>query len=154
LSQSPSSSESFSPSASPSQGYEEYTRGNYAVLPSDDSDLEVAYSEQDYIDVDSKNNVRVIQAATGQFTIHQFKDYVGSSDSISLEWEGQTNLDPTMSTVYLQIYNRNTTTWETVDSDNTSGVDTDFILTANISNISDYKDSNTVIASRVYQEGL
>ena len=86
--------------------------------------------------------------------IHEYKDYVGANTSCILEWEGQTTLVPTSSTVYLQIYNRNTTTWDTVDSDNTSSADVDFILTGNVADLTDYKDGNTVIACRIYQEAV
>jgi phosphodiesterase/alkaline phosphatase D-like protein len=52
---------------------------------------------------------------------------------------------------FLQIYNRNTTTWETIDSDNTSAIDTDFVLIADKTGLANYKDGNTVIACRIYQ---
>lgn len=84
--------------------------------------------------------------------IHEFKDYTGGNTFCNLEWEGQTTLAPTSSTVYLQIYNRNTLTWNTVDSDNTSNADTDFVLSADIADLTNYKDVNAVIVCRVYQE--
>jgi len=56
-----------------------------------------------------------------------------------------------LSTVFLQIYNRDTTTWETIDSDNSTAADTDFILTADMADLTDYKDNNNVIVCRVYQ---
>jgi hypothetical protein len=56
-----------------------------------------------------------------------------------------------ISTIYLQIFNRDTPTWETVDSDNSSAADTDFILTANIPDLTNYKDANGVIVCRIYQ---
>jgi hypothetical protein len=151
---SPSLSPSASPSASPSPGYQEYTRGDEVALPGDDTDLETSYTPQDYIDVSTKNDVRVDQTATQEYMIHQFKDYVGSENSCNLEWEGQTTLAPTSSTVYLQIYNRNTLTWDTVDSDNTSAADADFTLEANIADLTNYKDGSDVISCRVYQEAL
>jgi len=40
-----------------------YTRGSYESLPSDDTDLTTAYSEQDYTDVSTKNDVRVSQSS-------------------------------------------------------------------------------------------
>jgi len=123
-------------------------------LPANDNDLETNYSAQDYLDVDTKNDVRVGQTATSQYAIHQFKDYVGTSNTANLEWEGQTNLAPTSSTVFLQIYNRNTTTWDTVDSDSTSSAGTDFILTANIADLTNYKDANSIISCRIYQQAL
>ena len=93
------------------------------------------------------------QTATDEYTIHQFKDYVGTN-ACTVEWEGQTNCPPVLSTVYLQIYNHNTTTWETLDSDNTSDEDTDFILTDDIADLTNYKDDNSVITCRVYQEAV
>jgi hypothetical protein len=139
-----------SPSTSPSPGYEGYTRGDYVALPTGVLDLETAYSAQDYLDVDTKNDVRVGQTATSQYAIHQFKDWVGNS-SFTLEWEGQTNCPPSLSTVYLQIFNRNTPVWETKDTDNSSAEDTDFILTASIADSTNYTDANGVIVCRVYQ---
>jgi len=150
---SPSVSPSSSPSASPSPGYEYYTRGDYVTLPANDTNLETAYSAQDYLDVDTKNDVRVLQSATSQFAIHQFKD-VADGSSCHLECECQTNCPPSLSTVYLQIYNRNTTSWDTVDSDNTSAINTDFTLTADIADLTNYKDGSSVVSCRVHQEDI
>jgi len=116
-------------------------------------DLETAYSDQDYIDVATKDDVRVLQAAIGEYAIHQFKDYV-LADSCVLEWEGQSNCAPAFSKVYLQIFNRYTPGWETIDTDDTSPVDTDFILTKVLPDLTEYKDTNSVIVCRVYQEGI
>lgn len=144
-------STSLSPSATPSAGVQIYTRGNYASLPANDADLETDYSAQDLTDVATNNNVRVLQAATGEHAIHQFKDNVEDAGSATLTWEGQTNTAASLSTVYLQIYNRNTTEWATVDSDNTSSANTDFTLTAQIADLTNYKDGNAMISCRVYQ---
>jgi hypothetical protein len=95
--------------------------------------------------------VRVSQTATGEYAAHQFKNYVGTATSCILNWEGQTNVAPSLSTVYLQIFNRDTPAWQTVDTDNTSAVDTDFVLTANIPDLTNYA-SGDVIVCRVYQE--
>ena len=79
-----------------------YTRGNYAALPSDDADLETAYSAQDVTDVGTADDTRVNQTATGEFAIHQFKNFVDNKVSATLTWEGQTDFSPVSSTVYLQ----------------------------------------------------
>lgn len=142
------------PSSSPSAGYQNYTRGNYAVLPTNDADLENAYTESDVTDVDTSNNVRVSQGATGEFAVHQFKDFVGGTTNATFECEVQTNCPPSLSTVYLQIYNRVLEEWETIDSDNSSNEDTDFTLSGNVADLSDYKDGNTVVSCRVYQEAV
>jgi hypothetical protein len=134
-------------------GYQSYTRGNYVTLPTDDADLESVYSESDLTDVSTKNNVWVSQGAIGEYAIHLFKDHIGASDNITLEWEGQSSLAPTLSTIYLQIYNYNSSAWETVDSDNISSVDTDFTLSGSMANLTNYKN-NEIICCRVYQEGI
>jgi hypothetical protein len=95
--------------------------------------------------------VRVGQTATGEYAIHEFKDYVGSENSCTLNWEGQSNLPPSSSAVVLQIYNQNSTTWETVDSDNTTGAGTDFTLAGNIADLTNYKTVGNTISCRVYQ---
>ncbi|KKP80005.1 MAG: hypothetical protein UR78_C0005G0045, partial [Candidatus Moranbacteria bacterium GW2011_GWF2_35_39] len=130
-----------------------YTRGDYVSLPLDTTDLENVYSEQDYTDVAIDDSTRVAQTATSEYAIHEFKDFVGESTNRSLTWNGQTNLTLSSSTVYLQIYNHNTTTWDEVDSDNSSSVDTDFTLEGNIVDLTNYKDTNNLINCRVYQNG-
>jgi hypothetical protein len=150
---SPSLSPSISPSVSPSPspGWTDYTRGDEVALPIGILDLETNYTAQDIIDVATKNDIRVGQTATSQYAIHQYKNYTGAATQCTIEWEGQTNCSPTLSTVYLQIFNRNTPAWETKDTDNASAVDTDFILTASIPDLTNYKDANNTIVCRVYQ---
>ena len=71
-----------------------------------------------------------------------------------MEWEGQTDLAPASSPVYLQIYNKTSTLWETVDSDNTAAVNTDFSLIANLADITAYRAGDGVVTCRIYQLGL
>lgn len=149
-----SSSSSSSVSASPSIGYAEYTRGDYAALPTNDANLEVAYSAGEITDVSTSNNVRVAQSATQQYMIHEFKNFVGSENNADFTCEVRTTLEPSLSAVYLQIYNRNTASWETIDSDNSSPADTDFTLSASIPNLTNYKNASNVVACRVYQLAL
>jgi hypothetical protein len=141
-----------SPSASPSAGYQDYTKGDYASLPTGILDLENAYTGAEVSKVATNDEDRVPQTATSEYMIHQFKDVVGSKTAWVLTWEGQSTQAPSTSKVVLQIYDRNGTTWEDVDEENGVGADTDFILTGNITSDADhYKDENTVIVCRVYQ---
>jgi len=94
------------------------------------------------------------QTATSEYSIHQYKDCGGTATNCFIEWEGQTNCAPSLSTVYLQIFNRNTPVWQTIDSDNSSPEDTDFSLSASISDLTNYKDANGVIVCRVYQRDI
>lgn len=150
LSISPSSSISLSPS----EGYSLYSRGDYAALPANDNDLETTYTDAEEVDVATKDGVRVDQTATQEYMIHQFKNFLGTRLFCTLEWYGQSTLAPSLSPVYLQIYNQSTDTWETVDSDDSSGEDTNFTLTADIAELVDYRDASNVISCRVYQLAL
>lgn len=130
-----------------------YTRGDVAAMPADDADLETAFSDSDYDDVETNNAVRVAQTATDEFSAFLFKNKATSQKNISVTWNGQTDRAPSVSTVYLQIYNRNTPAWETLDSDDTTGIDTDFDLEGSVSaDLGYYFDGNNEIACRVYQE--
>jgi len=150
ISTSVSSSLSSSISASPSAGYQDYTKGDYVSLPSNNTDLTNIFTEQEITDVATKDNVRVSQDGTG-YVLHQFKDFVGNALNITLEWEGQTNEDCSLSPVLLQIYNQITTNWDTVDTDSSSPADTDFTLTGTV-NSTNYQDASSVISCRVYQQ--
>jgi len=147
---SPSVSPSTSPSPSP--GWQDYTKGNYALLPSDDTDLENFYTAQELLDVATDNSVYAEQAATDEIAIHQFKDYVGTETKCILRWNGKTTVSPTQYPVYLSIYNRVTLVWDIVASNNTANADTDFTLQADIANLTNYKDGGNVISCRVYQD--
>jgi hypothetical protein len=138
---------------SPSAGYEDYTKGDYVSIPTGIADLTNSYTTQEYTDVSSVNGVFVSQNTNANYTIHQFKEYCGSSNICNLTCVCQTNYLPALSPVYLQIYNRNSSLWETIDTNNSANVDTNFTLSADVLNLTNYKDNNTVIVCRVYQQG-
>lgn len=100
------------------------------------------------------NAVRVAQTATQQHMVHQFKNFVGSSVSCTPLCNLQSTLAASASTIYLQIYNQNTTTWDTIASNNTASANTDFDLTVNVPDLTNYKKANNTISCRVYQEAL
>ena len=76
-----------------------------------------------------------------------------AGNQIRLILEGQASLAPSTTAVYLQIFNRNLPGWQMADWDNTSPADTDFVLTAQYLDLTDYKDSHDTIVCRVYQQG-
>jgi hypothetical protein len=144
---------SATPSATPSVGWENYSRGEYASLPSGIADLSTPYIAQDYVDVNTKDGTRVnVSAADGKYAIHQFSDYIGSESAVNLRWEGQSSQAPSISQVNLQVYNVDSSTWETVASNNTAAADTDFVLAYKVADTTNYV-SDGVIVCRVYQEG-
>lgn len=142
-------------SASPSPGTADYSRGEYSSLPLDDTDLTTPYSAQDYIDVSTKNNIWVSETETdGKYAVHQYKNFTSPHNVCTLNWQGQTDLGAYLSSVYLQIYNRNTASWQTVKINDSALENTDFDMTADIPSLINYKDGNSMIASRIYQRGL
>jgi hypothetical protein len=151
---SPSASVSSSVSPSPSLGYQNYTRGDVANLPTNDTDLETVYTAQEETDVTIKNEVMITQTGTVQYMVHQFKEFVGANTQCRLECEAQTTLSPVASTVYLQVYNHVSLAWENIDSDSDSEINTDFTLQADIEDLTDYKDTSNIISCRVYQLAL
>jgi hypothetical protein len=134
-------------------GTEEYSRGNYAVLPADCVDLENIFTAQEYIDVATENNVYVTQSAFNEYSAFYFKDrHTTDVEAPTVIAKTRSTLAPSSSTVYLQIFNRTTATWETVDSDSTTAADTKFTLTATqYHNLDDYYDASKWLCYRIYQ---
>ena len=133
-----------------------YTREAKASLPANETPLATQYSSQDYLDVATDDAVRVAIEGEGvEFAIHHYRyRHDNDTDDINIHWNGQTELAPTTSTVYLQIYNYTLASWENLDSDNTTGADTDFDLDGSITvGVGDYYDANNHVTIRVYQEG-
>lgn len=119
-------------------------------MPSDDTDLTTTYSTQDLSDVASDDSVRVAQSASvGNYAIHQFKDYATGSQA-DITWNGQSTIAPSVSKVYLQIYNHITTTWNTLASNSIANADEDFNLIANAVSLDDYQEDG-IVSCRVYQ---
>lgn len=148
-----SSSSSTSSSSTTTEQIADYSRGDNAALGADDTDLENLFTWTEYQNVATNDGTRVAQTATNEYAEFLFKNKNdNTTDSIQVTWDGQSDLAPSSSTVYLQIYNRTTEEWETKDSDNSSAVNTDFELTSTITaNLNNYYDVSGWVACRVYQ---
>ena len=132
---------------------EYYSRGNPETLPIDAAVQATLYSSDDYTDVATSDDNRVSISSTANYLNHLFK--VRAADNtkhIKVEVEVQSSKAPSVSTVYLQIYNRNSEAWETLDSNTTTAADTDFSLIGyQDTDLSYYYDTNYEINFRVYQ---
>jgi len=130
-----------------------YTKEAATSLPTDTADLSVGYTTQEYSDVVVSDDIRVSNLGTGRYLIHQYKNRgVASTNNIQVEWEGRSDFAPSLGPVYLQIYNYDLSTWETLDNDSTTGANVDFSLNALItSSQSDYYDPDLWVVCRVYQ---
>ena len=128
-----------------------FSRGDYASLPTTAADLENIYTAGEVTQVATDDTNRVSQSAISQYAIHQYKKDVGANTTWTVKWNGQSSLAPSTSVVKLQIYDRDGTTWEDLDEDNATGANTDFDLTATISADADHYKDGTIITCRVYQ---
>ena len=101
----------------------------------------------------SINNAYVNQLATApEYTMFEFKNKAEGANTATFTWQGKSSIAPSASIVKLQVYNRNSTLWEDKDTDNATGVDTQFELTFILPNTADYVDINGWIACRVWQK--
>ena len=132
-----------------------YTRENGAILDTNDTDLGISFTAQDYTDIATDDNIYLDLSGVSTYNKFLFKDYNTNNlgtDDIIVTWSGKSTLAPSDSTAYLQIYNRTSSSWETLDSDGTTAANTEFILSGTQStSLSDYYDANYVTSCRIYQ---
>ena len=97
-----------------------YTYGLESSLPTDDSTVSSFFTSTDYSDVASIDDTRMDfepSAIEGGYMIKMFRDRNSNNSSqITINWEGQVSITPSSSTVYLQIYNFDSNSWEALDS--------------------------------------
>ncbi len=131
-----------------------YSRESASSLGSGDTDLATIFSSADYTTVGTDDDNYVNLEGIQEYFQFLFKEkHTNNTDNFRITWKGKSTLAPSASTVYLQIYNRTTSTWTTLASNNTASANTKFTLESTISsNLSDYYDSNYVISARVYQD--
>lgn len=141
------------PASFPAPQDKNYTRASTAALGGSDANLGNIFDSTGYANVVAQDLVYEDQSSTDDYAVVLFKNKGNSpTDVINVSWVGKVSVAPTTSTVVLQIYNRNSTTWETLDSDNTSSANVPFTLTGTKSTgLSDYYDGSNWVSCRVYQ---
>lgn len=131
-----------------------FSKEDLSSLPTNDSPLANLYTSQEVLDVQDDDAARVpMEAAEDNYSVHQFqKEYTNNNEHIYVTWNGQTDIKPTDSTIYLQVYNNASGSWEDIDSNNTANSNTDFNLSGSTSGTaSDYYDNENKVSIRVYQ---
>lgn len=128
-----------------------HSKGSYAALPADNADLITGYSEQEVLDIAADDETRVSQISYGELALHQFKKAVAGNKA-TIAANVRSNISGVDSIIYLQIYNHDLHTWETIDSDDAVDPNTDFNLAAVVADLTNYKDLENQVSCRVYQE--
>lgn len=135
-------------------GNKGYSHEAATSLPTTNDSLDVGYTSTELTNVDSDNSTRVAvgSISTNRYLIHQFSVSTPENAEIAVSWNGQASIAPSTTTVYLQIYNNNTSSWETLTSNSSASADTDFTLSGSkTTNLSYYRDSEGKSVARVYQ---
>jgi len=130
-----------------------YSRDDRAALPTTDSNLDNLFTTTEYAEVAEVDDDFATQSATDQYSIYEFKNKGNApTDNIVVTWVGQSNIAPSLSPVVLQIYNRDSATWETLDTNSTMSANANFSLSGTkTSSLSDYYDGSNWVSCRVYQ---
>jgi hypothetical protein len=134
----------------------QYYKDALASLPADDLSPTTEFTAGEYTNVLTVNGQYASQFATGlNYAVFLFKQDNGTQQQIAVNWTGQTTIATSSYAVYLEIYNRVSTTWEQLDSDTNTAANTDFNLSGNvINNLSNYYDGSNIVSFRVYQSGV
>ena len=155
MSLSASASNSPSPSPSPGAPIQVYTREQNGTLPSTKTDLSTRYTTIEEGEVYLNDGRRVaLSGAASAYLMHLFKKANDNrKDRIKVRIDLQTSLAPTLSTVYLQMWNGRTNAWETMDSNALKSANEDFSLYADVTDTEyyDFRESAGEVAVRVYQ---
>ena len=122
------------------------------TLPSTGADLAsrntaVLYSNESVNDGDY-----AIQFGSEYIISNYQYDWTDNTSLIQFTWSGRTTFDTRVSPIVIQIYNVNSTSWETLAIINTQPADVDFTKkVTQTTNLSNYYDSNNIVTFRVYQ---
>jgi len=131
-----------------------YTKGTLTSLPSGYADL-TEFNQEEYTSIESQDGSFASLDITepGYFvSLFRVKNTT-NTQKIHIIWSGKSIVSPISSTVYLQVYNHTDSSWETVDSDNTTNANTILTLESNIEvNVSEYYGTSNWVYCRVYQQ--
>lgn len=133
---------------------EDFTKEAVTSLGATDANLATEFIPVEYDYLDAIDNRPAQVTATNKYGVFLLKTRSSiGQPPLSIKWVGKTNIPGTSSTITLQIYNRNSTTWETLATNSTVAANTQFTMIATVTNnLSNYYDSDNVVACRVYQQ--
>ena len=130
-----------------------YSYESLDALPTTKDNLGILYGELDEEYVSTDNGVYVPNVGSDFYLVHQFRVVNDTpKDQIKVKINAKSSYAPVASPVYLQVWNVDTASWETLTSNNSAAMDEDFDLKYTItSNVADYYDDDYEVAFRVYQ---
>ena len=130
-----------------------YTWEVLGAMPTTIDDLSNVFTATDFSEVFSDDNSYHDITGSGFLAVMARKRNSNSTDQFAINIKLKSSRAPTSSTVYMQLYNHNTDSWEAADSDNVTAADTELTLSVDkTTSLSDYYDADNYIAIRAYQE--
>jgi len=129
-----------------------YSAGGLDTLPTFKGDLPYIYRAADRAAVAALDGSAV--QTRGHFAIHQYQFSIAPGSATQIRWKGTSSLASNLSTVYFQLWNVSTETWDQIATDVITGAGSTISLFGAIpSNSALYIDANNRITARVWQGG-
>jgi hypothetical protein len=114
--------------------------------------LATLFTEAEYTTVSTNNEQYVEQNVTNTYATFLFKNQNPAQTEFTLLWNGQSSISPKVRAVYLQVWNVDGNTWDTLDEENNVDENIDFDLTATVdTDLDHYFNADGWIACRIYQ---
>lgn len=131
----------------------DYDYQDSLVLATTSADLQSDLTTTQVSNVIGDDGGYFVQYGSEFTALHFQRIATSNSQNINITWKGRSTYDSRVSPIFLQVFNQNSTQWETLDYDNTQSPDTDYILNGSVtSNLSNYYDSNNQVTCRIYQQ--
>lgn len=120
--------------------------------PTTNTDLTNSMTTSQASDIQGDDGDYFIEFGSEYLMTEYKKKNTNNTDTPTFTWKGRTTESTVTSPMLFQIYNVNSSTWETLANVNKQPADTDFIVTVTqTTNISNYYDSGNVVSFRTYQ---
>jgi hypothetical protein len=147
------SSSGGGPSGAGGAGFVRLTYTTIANPQTTNSDLVNPFNAVNYGNVSTNDGDYFIQTGS-QVMIQEYKSlHQNNTDSINFNWMGRSTVAPSVSPFYIQVYNFNSSAWQTVASQTTQPADTDFQMQVSITvNPGNYYSPTNQVIFRSYQQ--
>lgn len=114
------------------------------------------------LDIDTNKNIQNVAIDDGDYFVQYGSEYMiqeyrktwtNNTDNPSFTWKGRTTYDTRISPLLIQIFNVNSSTWETLANINTlpADVDNQYLVSQTI-NVANYYSVSFVVTFRIYQK--
>lgn len=131
----------------------DYTYEDRLTIPATNADLQNRFTNTMYGDVASDDGDYFVEYGSEYLTRQYQYKHINNTDGIRFVWKGRSTLAASVSPILIQIYNVNSTTWETLARETQVAADVEFsVMVTQTTNPSNYYDSSNMVTFRSYQQ--